>query len=155
VEDGPSTVIPTLGFWLWIGGADIPIVWSSASTCHGSNNQTVLPSLMWAPTYGDFDTYDDIFDHLVMLTDYDYDTSDDEMFLTGELEQDLSGHLRKEIYSRQRRRMLRQGQHHKAKKLSGFQASDDKEAGSSEIKRNRTSFRQSPKQKHRRREVVV
>jgi hypothetical protein len=134
VEEGPSTLIPTLGFWLWIAGADIPVVWDELDelddTCLGN---TTLPSLKWTDYKNNY-TDDDIF------SDYDYDTSDDEMFWTGELEQDLSGHLRKEMYSMQTQRMLRQGRQHKAKSASRCKASDEENAGSSKVKVNRTLF---------------
>merc|ERR1711935_924421 len=104
-----------------------PIVWDGLDdTRLNSNVQNILPSLKWADHKSNY-TDENMFTH------YDYDTSDDEMLLTGELEQDLSGHLRKEVYSRQTQRMLRQGQRRKAKKASGCKASDDKEAESSTV----------------------
>jgi len=134
VEEGPSTVMSTLGYWLWMAGADIPIVWDGlVDTPLNSNAQSILPSLKWADYNGNY-TDEDIF------IDYYSDTSDDEMFLTGDLEQDLSGHLRKEIYSRQTQRMLRQGQRRKAKKANVCKASDDKKADSSTVQANRTLF---------------
>jgi len=128
MEEGPSRFISTLGFWLWMGGADIPVVWDGLDD---GSNQTILPSLEWA-TYKNFYIDDD--------SDYADDASDDEMFWTGELEQDLSGHLRKEIHSRQTQRMLRQSQRFKAKKASGCKASAYKDAGSSKVNVNRTLF---------------
>jgi len=111
-----------------MGGADIPVVWDGLDD---GSNQTILPSLEWA-TYKNFYTDDD--------SDYADDASDDEMFWTGELEQDLSGHLRKEIHSRSTQRMLRQSQRFKAKKASGCKASAYKDAGSSKVNVNRTLF---------------
>lgn len=127
-------MMSTLGFWLWMAGAEIPIVWDGLDdTRPNSNDQSILPSLKWTDYNSNY-TAEDIF------IDYYSDTSDDEAFLTGEFEQDLSGHLRKEIYSRQTQRMLRQGQRHKARKASGCKASDDKKADSSTVQANRTLF---------------
>jgi hypothetical protein len=144
VEEEPSSFIHTLGFWLWIAGADIPVVWGGLDdTCLDNTDRTTLPPLEWV-TYkgfytgeGNFIIYTGDYDYDY---DYDHDTSDDEMFLTGELEQDLSGHLRKEIHSRQTPRMLRQGQRRKAQKASGYKASGDKDAGISKVNVNRTLF---------------
>jgi hypothetical protein len=141
VEEEPSSFIHTLGFWLWIAGADIPVVWGGLDdTCLDNNDRTTLPPLEWVP-YKGFYTGEGNFIIYTGDHDYDYgDTSDDEMFLTGELEQDLSGHLRKEIHSRQTPRMLRQGQRRKAQKASGYKASGDKDAGISKVNVNRTLF---------------
>merc|ERR1712066_977943 len=83
-EKGPSSFIPTLGFWLWMAGADIPVVWEGPA-----ENATVLPPLQWYSADSDYDDFDDLDDFGVFDGSFDaFDDYDEE-------HQDLAGHLRR------------------------------------------------------------
>jgi hypothetical protein len=108
VVDDPnlsSNFMATLGFWLWLAGIEMPVVWTGRDTPLEKSSKSVLPPLTWvADKSVYFDAHDPFDDP------YLGETSDDETYLTGEMEQDLAGHLRKEAYSRQSQRSLRRAQ---------------------------------------------
>jgi hypothetical protein len=99
-EEGPSNFIPTLGFWLWMAGAEIPVVWEGLEDAQLTENATVLPPLQWYNSDDDFDRFDE-FDDLDESFDSDVDYE--------ECWQDLAGHLRREAHSHQTQRSLRRG----------------------------------------------
>jgi len=89
--------VGTLGFWLWMAGAKIspPDSWVGDIEGH---NQIVLPPLKWNPRGGWYAPDDD------EMTDYEFDMYEERPC---GLEQDLAGHLRKELYSDFSHRALR------------------------------------------------
>merc|ERR1712039_872153 len=90
-----SPFMPTLGFYLWLGGAELPVVWSDG-TAHESPSESVLPKLIWRGYENEYSSYDD-FDEFDYDSDCDYEPP----------EQDPAGHLKKEAYSLESRRSLR------------------------------------------------
>lgn len=134
-EQGPSSFLPTLGFWLWIAGAEIPVVWDGTA-CHQETESTsVLPQLtLLEGAQFEHEHYDDMF-----YTYSDCDTDLEEIF-TGEMEQDLAGHLRKELYSRHTQRSVRRGTQRRApsRRASDRRVKDHDRKG--QVKANRTLY---------------
>lgn len=105
--DRPSDFMATLGFFLWAGGAEIPVVWEGSDQPRENEQRTVLSPLKWFNGSYVSDEWRDDF------SGSDFGDSDldefDEWHSTKM--QDLDGHLRKEAYSRQSQRSLRHGRH--------------------------------------------
>lgn len=87
--------VGTLGFWLWMAGAKIspPDSWDIGIV---GEKQNRLPPLKWKPRdcwYMPYEMTDYEFDEMI---DYEFDMYEERPC---SLEQDLAGHLRKELYS--------------------------------------------------------
>jgi len=130
---GPSDFMPTLGFWLWIGGAQIPVVWEQQSEeSNNAKQQTALPPLQWnSPEDGFSD--DDSYGFFI-----DYDSDDEELLDIPFPSPCLAGHLRKEIYSYQAQRSLRRRAHCKIPPKHTSEALGDENARCGRPKANRT-----------------
>lgn len=107
-ENGsPSDFMPTIGFWLWAAGAEIPVVWEDPNTLQFNGHLTNLKPLQWKNStlhdhYSE-DEYEDRDDH-----DELWESKYDSQISVGSFPY-LSGHLRKEAYSHQTQRTLRRG----------------------------------------------
>jgi len=102
VPVGPSDFMPTLGFWLWLGGAEIPVVWEQTpEEPEKEKQQSSLPPLQWTSPEDGFS--DDESDGFSMDELYD----EEDWWTYTHPSQYLAGHLRKEIYSYQAQRSLR------------------------------------------------
>lgn len=88
--DEHAHFVSTLGFWLWIAGAKLepPASWEGVvgTVCEEQEEQPALAPLKWVTN----DFYDE---ELLALDDRE------EEWISSVQEQELSGHLRKEIYS--------------------------------------------------------
>lgn len=97
--------MPTIGFWLWAAGAEIPVVWEDPNTVQFSGHLTNLRPLQWKDSTLHDDYSEDWFD-----IEYDHDSLW-EIEYDGQIDVDpfpyFSGHLRKEAYSDQTQRTLR------------------------------------------------
>jgi len=114
VAERPSEFLSTIGFWLWIAGVEIPVVWEAGDYCEGKQNKFALPPLQWRQE-GEMSSFD-VDWALVDEDDFFHFFPDLEEEMTGEWEQDLAGHLRKEAYSRQSHRSLRRNAQRKSPK---------------------------------------
>jgi len=97
--DVSAHFVSTLGFWLWMAGADIsaPGTWDGVVAVQ---SDSILPPLRWKTedAVHHIDLYDFFLDDFFLL-DFFFETVQDE--------QDCAGHLRKEVYSMETRRTLR------------------------------------------------
>lgn len=127
-EEGPSSFMSTLGFWLWIAGAQIPVVWPDAA-CERKPSGTKLAPLLWKQYSADGDW--------IPREIEDYGDIEEEM--TGQWEQDLAGHLRKEVYSRRSRRSLQRRPKRQQPRPTASQGSIEDPASNGRPKVNRLS----------------
>lgn len=106
-HERPSDFMPTLGFWLWAAGAEIPVVWEDPDSVQFSRNLTNLLPLQWRSSivHGDHSEhlYVDDYEHYEL-----WESKHDWLFSSGSSPY-LSGHLRKEAYSHHTQRTLRRG----------------------------------------------
>lgn len=102
--EGPRAAhfVNTLGFWLWIAGANVSLPSSWGGSIGEPRNETVLEPLKWKQ--GDDMFFDDDMLFGSMSDDDDFGFHH---YSYEPLEQDLAGHLRKEAYSLASHRMLR------------------------------------------------
>jgi hypothetical protein len=96
--------MPTIGFWLWAAGAEIPVVWEDPNTLQFNGHLTNLKPLQWKNSEDYIeDEYEDRDDH-----DELWESKYDGQISVGSFPY-LSGHLRKEAYGHQTQRTLRRG----------------------------------------------
>jgi len=134
-EEGPSSFMPTLGFWLWIAGAEIPVVWDGSSSHEETESTSMLPPLaLQDGAQFPMSDYDDIFFPEVDF----YEEFCDQEFCTGEREQDLAGHLRKELYSRESKRSVRRGARREAPSRRASEKCAEAQDQKGQPKANRT-----------------
>lgn len=132
-EEGPASLMQTLGFWLWIAGAEIPIVWQEAEK--EQKTQSVLPPLHWKRPNDDYwMSSSDGIDEFAFDSDYE---DNEELWER----QDLAGHLRKEAYSYQSQRSLRRRSLQlKHSRRRGSETSGDQDVPSEKPNANRTLY---------------
>jgi len=141
-DSRPSDFMPTMAFFLWLAGANIPVEWSGESSPPAPCKNAALPALQWN-TRNDFN-FDLDFDLRIwedeLEMDIEFDIVFEDFIWHAPMENEIAGHLRKEIYANQTQRSLRRESRRRAPKS----ANKKQQAGGPEAwsapKANRTLF---------------